>query len=65
MKVVVSTPNVLRKAGRSIRPFNFVFYVLGLRAVKVGGRRTLRLRVEWIDAWLEAQEVPRRERPGR
>jgi len=28
MKLVVSTPNVLRKAARSIRPFNFVFYVL-------------------------------------
>ena len=28
MKVVVNTPNVLRKAARSIRPFNFVFYVL-------------------------------------
>ena len=25
-----------------------------LRGVKVGGRRSLRFRAEWIDAWLEA-----------
>jgi excisionase family DNA binding protein len=29
-----------------------------LRAVKVGGRRSLRFRAEWIDAWLEAQAAP-------
>jgi excisionase family DNA binding protein len=26
-----------------------------LRAAKVGGRRELRLRPEWIDQWLDAQ----------
>ena len=36
-----------------------------LRAVKVGGRRTLRLRAEWIDAWLEARELPSTTKPDR
>lgn len=26
-----------------------------LRVVKVGGRKSLRFRAEWIDAWLEAE----------
>ncbi len=30
-----------------------------LRAVKVGGRRSLRFLAEWIDAWLQAASTPR------
>ena len=30
-----------------------------LRAVKVGGRRSLRFRAEWIDDWLQAGSTPR------
>ena len=33
-----------------------------LRGVKVGGRRSLRFRAEWIDAWLEAGAVGRHSR---
>jgi excisionase family DNA binding protein len=30
-----------------------------LQAARVGGRRELRLRAEWIDAWLSAQTIVR------
>jgi excisionase family DNA binding protein len=30
-----------------------------LRVVKVGGRKSLRFRAEWIDAWLEAGDAVR------
>ena len=29
-----------------------------LRAAKIGGRRELRFRKEWIDAWLESSATP-------
>jgi excisionase family DNA binding protein len=29
-----------------------------LRAARVGGKRALRFRPEWIDAWLEASATP-------
>lgn len=30
-----------------------------LRTVKVGGRRSLRFRAQWIDEWLQAASIPR------
>jgi len=29
-----------------------------IRAARVGGRRCLRFRAEWIDAWLDASAAP-------
>lgn len=30
-----------------------------LRAVKVGGRRSLRFRADWVDEWLQSGSAPR------
>jgi excisionase family DNA binding protein len=36
-----------------------------LRAARIGGRRELRFRAEWLDAWLEASSTPvELPRPG-
>lgn len=34
-----------------------------IRQARLGGRRAIRLRVEWIDAWLERHAVNVLERP--
>ena len=34
-----------------------------IRQARLGGRRAIRLRVEWIDAWLERHALDVRERP--
>jgi hypothetical protein len=41
-------PLIDRKTGQVVRPAR-------LRSVKVGGRRNLRFRPEWIDSWLLEQ----------
>lgn len=34
----------------------------GVRQVRVGGRRTIRLKPEWIDAWLERHVLDAKDR---
>lgn len=36
-----------------------------LKAAVIGGRRDLRLRVEWIDAWMESKTTVTEMRRGR
>jgi excisionase family DNA binding protein len=47
----VSESTILREA-RALR----------LRSVRVGGRRNLRVRPEWVDSWLEGQSPEAAER---
>jgi excisionase family DNA binding protein len=35
-----------------------------IRQARLGGRRAIRLRVEWIDAWLERHAVDVRDGPA-